>query len=455
VETVLETEQAAKDKVARELLALQKESEVVQKQLTDLRGAVSQTTATTAVSAKAAEEQIRTLQKQLEEAARDVDTAQQAIASQQQRVETAQRELDVAKKELADSKTMATQLETRSNQAQKEIEALQAAQKGLPTTKQLDDLRRALEESDRDLKKAATQAEREAASAKTASIELERLRASTASLPTAAQLAQLEQALAAARQELDKAREDSLASNERITALKTELMDIKSRPPPPLPTSSGKWRHSTPAPFQDTSDPGSDSLRGAGTESLRQQVLTSATTGVESTSASARLRTRETEEIERLEKVIEAQQAMIDDQREKIVFWQRVSAAVRFARSAWMHFAMIRSGLIRWFRRNSRDRGRLSVFSLLNQMLRRATRTRTPTPTPPLPDHATPNPNHSLSPPSPTEAWTRPHQVSHTRRAVEPGLTSPRRSPPITSLCLVRPSRSMVPRRARLGSRRV
>ncbi|GFZ46737.1 hypothetical protein JCM24511_03957 [Saitozyma sp. JCM 24511] len=322
METVLKAEQAARDKAARDLLAVQKESEVVQKQLTDLRGEVSQTTATSAVSAKAAAEQIRTLQKQLEEAARDVNTAQQAIVGEKQKVETAQRELDAAKKEVADFRARATQLETRSSRAEKEVEALNAAQGALPTTKQLDDLRRALEASDRDLKNAVSQAEREAASAKAASMELDLLRASTASLPTAAQLAQLEQALVAARQELDKAREDSLASNERITALKTELMDIKSRPPPvPLPTSSsGKWRHSTPAPFQDTSDTGS--LRGAGTESLRQQVLTSATTGVDSTSASARLRTRETEEIERLEKVIEAQQAMIDDQREKIVFWQ-------------------------------------------------------------------------------------------------------------------------------------
>lgn len=346
METVLKAEQVARDKAARDLLAVQRESEAVQKLLTDLRGELSQTTATSAVSAKAAAEQIRMLQKQLEEAARDVNTAQQAIVGEKQKVETAQRERDAAKKEVADFRARATHLETRSSRAEKEVEALKAAQGALPTTKQLDDLRRALEESDRDLKNAVSQAEREAASAKAASMELDRLRASTASLPTAAQLAQLEQALVAARQELDKAREDSLASNERITALKTELMDIKSSPPPvPLPTSSsGKWRHSTPAPFQDTSDTGS--LRGAGTESLRQQVLTSATTGVDSTSASARLRTRETEEIERLEKVIEAQQAMIDDQREKIVFWQMVSAADRLARFAWMRFPKMRQELI-------------------------------------------------------------------------------------------------------------
>jgi centromeric protein E len=43
-----------------------------------------------------------------------------------------------------------------------------------------------------------------------------------------------------------------------------------------------------------------------------------------------KLRTKEKNEIDRLEKVIEAQKEVIDDQREKIKFWAKVCTLQQF-----------------------------------------------------------------------------------------------------------------------------
>jgi centromeric protein E len=60
-------------------------------------------------------------------------------------------------------------------------------------------------------------------------------------------------------------------------------------------------------------------------ETLRTPALTTASTGDGAHSPAAMLRTKENEEIDRLEKVVEAQKIVIEEQREKILYWSRVS----------------------------------------------------------------------------------------------------------------------------------
>jgi centromeric protein E len=306
------------------------------------------------------------LQRAREEAAKETEAARFSG----EEVRKLRLELDAAKLETADIKRVSVITEKKAKQAFDEVKRLEAVRSSLPTTVQLEELRLSLKKARQEL----TQARAEAATGKEAVMEIERLKMVQASLPTRREMedlqaslraakgelsdaakrvavadesreavakelqevnsrqsslpslqevSNLQAALSTARRELEEAHAEILVANDRTRSLATELLEVKSRPPPLPTSSSSKWRHSTPAPFGDNSASMS-SLPGLAGESLRLQALTTATTGVERSSASMRLRTRETEEIERLEKVVEAQKAMIDDQREKIKFWARV-----------------------------------------------------------------------------------------------------------------------------------
>jgi len=123
----------------------------------------------------------------------------------------------------------------------------------------------------------------------------------------------LRQTLDTTRQELASAEERAALSSEQAVAVAQELAQLQTSIAAPTPRA----RHTIAA-----SDP---LVHAAGIDALRVQALTSASTGEEVIAPRTRLSTREGEEIDRLEKIIEAQQVIIDDQKERIKFWARVS----------------------------------------------------------------------------------------------------------------------------------
>jgi len=129
----------------------------------------------------------------------------------------------------------------------------------------------------------------------------------------------LRTALEAAQADAKLFEEKASISSERASALAKEVAELRASFPTSASTSTiTRARHTISA-----SDPliPSDVV----IDTLRAQVLTSASTGDLNT-PSAKLATMEGEEIDRLEKIIEAQQVIIEDQKEKIKFWARVSA---------------------------------------------------------------------------------------------------------------------------------
>lgn len=128
----------------------------------------------------------------------------------------------------------------------------------------------------------------------------------------------MRQALTNAQNELKAAEKKARASSENATFLAKELAELKMSLPTSGSTASIRSRHTVSA-----SAPTIPS--NAVIHSLRAQALTSASTGHDSNSPAAKLMTAEKEEIDRLEKIVEAQKVIIDDQKEKIKFWARVS----------------------------------------------------------------------------------------------------------------------------------
>jgi centromeric protein E len=117
-------------------------------------------------------------------------------------------------------------------------------------------------------------------------------------------------ALAACQSQLEKSLADLAASNLVSKKLSEDLSIARAT------EAATRPRHaSTPT----------NSHAGTGVlDSLRVQALRSATTG-DGGLIQEKLKTKERNEIERLEKIIEAQKEVIDDQREKIKFWAKVS----------------------------------------------------------------------------------------------------------------------------------
>jgi centromeric protein E len=117
-------------------------------------------------------------------------------------------------------------------------------------------------------------------------------------------------ALTACQTQLDQTLADLAASNNASKKLSEDLAIARAT------EAATRPRHaSTPT----------GSHAGTGVlDSLRIQALRSATTG-EGGLIQEKLKTKEKSEIEKLEKIIEAQKEVIDDQREKIKFWAKVS----------------------------------------------------------------------------------------------------------------------------------
>ena len=111
--------------------------------------------------------------------------------------------------------------------------------------------------------------------------------------------------------QLDKARSDLVSANSASKKLSEDLASARAE-------AATRQRH--------TSTPTGSHTGTAVLDNLRLQALKSASTG--ENDMQDELRTKESGEIKRLEKVIEAQKEVIDDQREKIKFWARVSLSL-------------------------------------------------------------------------------------------------------------------------------
>lgn len=107
--------------------------------------------------------------------------------------------------------------------------------------------------------------------------------------------------------QLDKAHADLVSANTASKKLSEDLASARAE-------AATRQRH--------TSTPTGSHTGTAVLDTLRIQALKSASTG--ENVIQDKLKTKESGEIKRLEKVIEAQKEVIDDQREKIKFWARV-----------------------------------------------------------------------------------------------------------------------------------
>jgi uncharacterized lipoprotein YmbA len=108
--------------------------------------------------------------------------------------------------------------------------------------------------------------------------------------------------------QLDKARNDLVMASSDAKQLSQDLAAAKAE-------AAVRPRHA--------STPAGSHAGTAVLDNLRIQALKSASTG-DGSVIQDKLRTKEKNEIDRLEKVIEAQKEVIDDQREKIKFWAKV-----------------------------------------------------------------------------------------------------------------------------------
>ena len=107
--------------------------------------------------------------------------------------------------------------------------------------------------------------------------------------------------------QLDKAHADLVSANTASKKLSEDLASARA-------DAATRQRH--------TPTPTGSHTGTAVLDNLRVQALKSASTG--ENVIQDKLRTKESGEIKRLEKVIEAQKEVIDDQREKIKFWAKV-----------------------------------------------------------------------------------------------------------------------------------
>ncbi|OCF60786.1 hypothetical protein L486_00426 [Kwoniella mangroviensis CBS 10435] len=131
----------------------------------------------------------------------------------------------------------------------------------------------------------------------------------------------LRQALKTAQKEASDAKVEFEAQRIKLDQLSSELHDLKSRSEVTITTSiSSRLRHSAPGPGhgidKDMSATALDSLR-----SRSRCGVSSGTGALERDASLAMLKGREEEEIDRLEKIIEVQKEIIDEQREKIERW--------------------------------------------------------------------------------------------------------------------------------------
>ncbi|WWC70146.1 uncharacterized protein I206_104093 [Kwoniella pini CBS 10737] len=133
------------------------------------------------------------------------------------------------------------------------------------------------------------------------------------------ELISLRQALKVAQKEKSDAQSEAELERVKADELCSELNELKSRSEVTITTSvSSRLRHSAPGPGWGTDK----DMSATALDSLRSRRGVSAGTHVLDASLSM-LKARDDDEIERLERIIEVQKEIIDEQREKIERWAK------------------------------------------------------------------------------------------------------------------------------------
>ncbi|WVQ81716.1 hypothetical protein IAT38_003841 [Cryptococcus sp. DSM 104549] len=143
------------------------------------------------------------------------------------------------------------------------------------------------------------------------------------------ELVSLRQSLKAAQAQANDAQADASAQRDKATKLASDLVALEARSKEEITiatstsVSSRLRTISTPGPW--AKDGQSSEMGDATVKGLRTQTLRGASGmgGMEKDSSMGRLRARDGEEIDRLEKVVEMQKGIIDEQREKIERWSK------------------------------------------------------------------------------------------------------------------------------------
>ena len=242
--------------------------------------------------------------------------SEEAIATERIRADGAVQALDTGRARIAElEKKEVALLEAKAHIVTRERDLAQ----------QLDRLREEVLDGDTQLDKTLKALDAERAARRAAEAAVEEAKSDLAGRITAmSQLnvdnAEMRQALTNAQNELEVAEKKARTSSENATALAKQLAELKTALPASTSAASVRARHAISA--SDPTRPSNDVIF-----SLRANALTSASTGHDSNSSAARLTTAERDEIDRLEKIVEAQKVIIDEQKERIKFWARVSDA--------------------------------------------------------------------------------------------------------------------------------
>ncbi|ODN80563.1 hypothetical protein L202_02763 [Cryptococcus amylolentus CBS 6039] len=141
------------------------------------------------------------------------------------------------------------------------------------------------------------------------------------------EIASLQQSLLKAQSDAQSSRDEASAHREKATKLAKNVVELEARQKDEISMTasssvSARLRTlSTPGPWAKDGD-----MSGPGSKGMKSRGLKGTTTGMgigERESSMGIMRARDQDEIERLEKIIEVQKEIIDEQREKIERWSK------------------------------------------------------------------------------------------------------------------------------------
>ncbi|WVQ73983.1 hypothetical protein IAR50_003564 [Cryptococcus sp. DSM 104548] len=139
------------------------------------------------------------------------------------------------------------------------------------------------------------------------------------------EIASLQQALLKAQSDAQSSRDEAASHREKASKLANDVVELEARQKEVMTASSSVSARlrtlSTPGPWAKDGD-----MSGPGAKGMKSRGLKGTTTGTgigERDSSMGIMRARDQDEIERLEKIIEVQKEIIDEQREKIERWSK------------------------------------------------------------------------------------------------------------------------------------
>ncbi|TYJ58685.1 hypothetical protein B9479_000521 [Cryptococcus floricola] len=141
------------------------------------------------------------------------------------------------------------------------------------------------------------------------------------------EIASLQQSLLKAQSDAQSSRDEATAHREKATKLAKDVVELEARQKNEISMTASS---SVSARLRTLSTPGlwakDGDMSGPGSKGMKSRGLKGTTTGMgigERESSMGTMRARDQDEIERLEKVIEVQKEIIDEQREKIERWSK------------------------------------------------------------------------------------------------------------------------------------